>query len=99
MGTNFTQVTSLHFYSRYIYCGQISLSSLPLTTIFDILIAADELILDELVEYIQCYLLNYHKESMKQNFTTLYEKVFDYDSFNQLHDFFTEVASNDPTAI
>lgn len=50
------------------------------------LIAADELILEMLIDYIPDYLLEYYSDAMN---ALLYEKIFDYDSFRKLYTFYT----------
>src|SRR2546423_6407294 len=68
-------------------------------TLFDIIIAADELIPKTLLNYIQDSLVENHSNAMKQNFAFLYQTVFDYDSFRKLHTFCTEIASTRPETI
>src|SRR2546421_10971073 len=87
------------FAKRYIYSGQIPLSEYGVPTLLDILIAADELILEELIDYLQDYLIKHYNNDMKQNFALLYQTVFDYDAFQKLHAFCTEIASTSPELV
>jgi len=75
------------------------LSEYGVPTLIDILIAADELILEALIDYIQDYLIEHYSDAMKQNFALLYQTVFDYDSFQKLHSFYTEIASTRPDTV
>src|SRR5579863_565427 len=89
----------IKFAKRYIYSGEIALSEYNVSTLLEILIAADELILETLIDYIQDYIIEHHSEDMRQNFALLYQTVFDYNSFRKLHDFCTEIASTRPDEI
>ena len=44
-------------------------------TILDFLVAADELILEDLIDYLQTYLIERHSDDLQQNFATLYRGV------------------------
>ena len=54
------------FAKRYIYSGEITLSEYAVPTLLDILIAADELILEALIDYIQDYIIENYTNDMKQ---------------------------------
>ena len=75
------------------------MSDYGVPTLLDILIASDELILEALIDYIQEHVIEHHYDAIKQNFALLYETVFDYDSFQKLHDFCTEIASTFPERV
>jgi len=75
------------------------LSEYGVPTLLDILIAADELILETLIDYIQDFLIDHYNDDMKQSFALLYQIVFDYNSFGKLHTFCTEIASTSPDAV
>ncbi|PKY53743.1 POZ domain-containing protein, partial [Rhizophagus irregularis] len=53
---------------RYIYGGILSLNVQDPSEIFQILLAADELFLQELVDYLQKYLIENKSEWMEQHF-------------------------------
>ena len=61
---------------RYMYSGKIDLSDHGVPTLLDLLVAADELILEDLIEYIQEYLLEQYSESMVENFTMVNQVAF-----------------------
>jgi hypothetical protein len=95
----FNQVVIIDFAKRYIYSGEITLSEYGVPTLLDILIAADELMLETLINYAQDYIIENYGDDMKKNFALLYQTVFDYDSFQKLHSFCTEIASTSPQEI
>src|SRR6266487_4149591 len=88
-----------NYVKRYIYSGEITLSEYGVSTILDILISADELILEALIDHVQDYIIENYSDDMKQNFALLYQTVFDYDSFQKLHTFCTEIASTSPETV
>src|SRR5437867_3125104 len=72
--------------SRYIYCGSVNLTDYGIPTILDFLVSADELILEDLIDYLQTYLIEQHSDALKENFASLHEIVFEYDSITQLQE-------------
>jgi len=63
------------------------------------LVAADELILEDLIGYLQSYLIEQHSNDLKENFASLHQIVFEHDSFKLLHDFCATLAASQPEAI
>ncbi|RHZ72869.1 hypothetical protein Glove_236g19 [Diversispora epigaea] len=59
---------------KYIYGGKISLEKLENSTIFDLVIASNELELGELVEYLQIYLVNNCSSWLRLEFARIYRK-------------------------
>jgi hypothetical protein len=57
---------------RYIYGGVISLNEQEPSEILKILIAANQLILQELIDYLQEYLIENKSEWMEQYFEYIY---------------------------
>ena len=68
-------------------------------TILDFLVAADEFILEDLIEYLQTYLIEQHSDDLKENFASLHQIVSQHDSFTKLHDFCAAFAAAQPEAI
>jgi len=85
--------------SRYIYCGSVNLADYGIPTILDFLVAADELVLEELIDYLQTYLIEQHSDNLKENFASLHQIVFEHDSFTKLHDFCAKFTVAQPEAI
>ncbi|GES83720.1 BTB/POZ protein [Rhizophagus clarus] len=84
---------------RYIYSGRISLKEYSNLDIFNILVAANELSLQELISYLQSFLIKNKVEWMKQNFNLIYQMSFENDSFLDLQKFCTELISKQPEKI
>ncbi|GES83729.1 carbohydrate-binding module family 13 protein [Rhizophagus clarus] len=84
---------------RYIYGGKISLVEHDTLDIIKILIAASELSLQELVSYLQSFLIENKMNWMKQNFNLVYQTSFKNNSFLELQKFCTELISKQPEKI
>ena len=84
---------------RYLYCGSVNLADYGIPTILDFLVAADELVLQDLIDYLQSYLIEQHPNDLKQNFASLHQIVFDHASFTKLHDFCATFAACNPESI
>ncbi|UZO17634.1 uncharacterized protein OCT59_008982 [Rhizophagus irregularis] len=68
---------------KYIYSGKIDLLNCNGNQSFDLLFAAEELKLTELLEYIQENLIQQQIDWMDQNF--IHEKIFNYESLKKLN--------------
>ncbi|KAG9305716.1 hypothetical protein G9A89_005114 [Geosiphon pyriformis] len=66
---------------RYIYSGEISLNEHGPLTILELLIAADELILEKLIDHLEDYLIEHYAKELEENFATFHEKSFIHHSF------------------
>ena len=87
------------FYFRYIYGGRISLEEYDTSDIIKILIAASELSLQELVTYLQSFLIKKKASWMEQNFNLIYQTSFENDSFLTLQNYCTNLISKEPDKI
>ena len=67
--------------------------------IIKILVAASELNLQELVIYLQSFLIKNKENWMEQNFNLVYQTSFETDSFLELQKYCTEFISKDPDNI
>jgi hypothetical protein len=67
--------------------------------IIKILKVASELNLEELINYLQSFLIENEINWMEQNFNIVYQTSFEYDSLSNLQNFCTELASNEPEKI
>ncbi|KAG9292154.1 hypothetical protein G9A89_005298 [Geosiphon pyriformis] len=83
---------------RYIYSGEISLNEHGVLTILELLIAADELILENLINHLEDYLIGQQAKELKENFATFYETSFMHHSFKKLQKFCTEISIKNPSA-
>ncbi|EXX68704.1 uncharacterized protein OCT59_008893 [Rhizophagus irregularis] len=86
------------FILKYLYTGVINFHEQELREIFDLLIAADELILDELKDQIQEYLIEHEYTQIQQNIVQVLHIVFGHDVtiFKKLRDYSVERVCNNP---
>ncbi|EXX78497.1 uncharacterized protein OCT59_020968 [Rhizophagus irregularis] len=84
---------------RYIYGGSLSIGKYDTSDIIKILIAANELNLQELVEYLQLTLIKNNANWMEQNFNFIYQTSFVNDSFLELQKYCTDLISKEPEKI
>src|SRR5579871_6007998 len=87
------------FHCRYIYGGTLSLEEYEISDIVKILVAANELGLQELVVYLQSFLLENKGNWMEQNFSLIYQTSFENDSFLELQKYCTELTTKNPDKI
>src|SRR5205085_11846106 len=89
----------LFFIFRYIYGGNLSLEEYDTLDIVKILVAADELSLQELIIYLQSFLTKNKSNWMEQNFNFIYQTSFGSDSFLELQKYCTDLISKEPNKI
>ncbi|PKY53581.1 hypothetical protein RhiirA4_447662 [Rhizophagus irregularis] len=77
---------------RYIYTGELDLTKQLCEDILELLIASDELLLEELVEYLQEYLIQQQKNWVQQNSVFILNK---FASYKKLQDYCLESACED----
>src|SRR4051794_26033534 len=87
------------FYFRYIYGGRLSLEEYDTSDIVNILTAASELRLQELVAYLQSFLIENKANWTGQNFNLIYQISFENDSFLVLQQYCTDLMSKEPDKI
>ncbi|EXX56584.1 uncharacterized protein OCT59_020949 [Rhizophagus irregularis] len=84
---------------RYIYGGRLSLDRYDILDIIKILIAANELNLQELVNHLQLYIIENHQKWMEQSFNLVYQTSLENDSFFELQKHCTDLISRRPYKI
>src|SRR6266498_4830256 len=84
------------FYFRYIYGGRLSLEEYDNSDIIKILVAANELSLQELITYLQSFLIENKANWMEQNFDLIYQISFENDSFLKLQKYCTDLITKGP---
>ncbi|KAG9300218.1 hypothetical protein G9A89_002664 [Geosiphon pyriformis] len=84
---------------RYIYNGEISIDKFKVSEILELLIVANEFILENLINYLEDYIIEHHEKELKENFANLHEISFKHESFKKLQGFCTEVAAKNPAII
>ncbi|GBC38716.2 hypothetical protein GLOIN_2v1473716 [Rhizophagus irregularis DAOM 181602=DAOM 197198] len=84
---------------KYIYGGILTLDNINTLEIIDVLIASEILKLQEIVNYLQSYLIKTKSNWMQENFTLIHNSIFQHASFVELQNFFTDFMSNYPEKI
>uniref|UniRef100_U9UF49 BTB domain-containing protein n=1 Tax=Rhizophagus irregularis (strain DAOM 181602 / DAOM 197198 / MUCL 43194) TaxID=747089 RepID=U9UF49_RHIID len=84
---------------RYIYGGIISLNGQETSDILNTLVAADELHLQELVNYLQNYLIENNSEWLEQHFELIHRTSFQSNSLSELQNFCTNLMAESPDKI
>src|SRR5215469_9520212 len=87
------------FYYRYIYSGVLSLNEQDNSEIFKVLLAADELLLQELVDYLQKYFIENKSEWMEQHFELIHRTSFQSNSLLELQQFCTDFMAKSPEKV
>ena len=72
--------------SRYMYVGELNVTKQSVEDIFGLLIASDELLLEELFKHVQDHLLENQTSWIQQNFTLVFHSVFKLSSCKKLQD-------------
>ncbi|GET03449.1 carbohydrate-binding module family 13 protein [Rhizophagus clarus] len=81
---------------RYIYGGRLSLKECDTADIIKLLVAANELNFQELIVYVQSFLIENKADWMKQNFDLIYRTSFENESFLDLQKYCNDLISNEP---
>ncbi|EXX62199.1 uncharacterized protein OCT59_029212 [Rhizophagus irregularis] len=84
---------------KYIYGGIITLNEKEPLEILRVLVAADQLYLQEIVDYLQEYLINNDYEWMEQHFGLVYQTSFQSNSLLELQNFCTNCMAKSPQKI
>ncbi|UZO02475.1 uncharacterized protein OCT59_020955 [Rhizophagus irregularis] len=84
---------------RYIYGGKLSLKECDTSDIIKILISANELNLQELVSYLQLYIIKNNENWMEENFNLVYQTSFENNSFLELQNYCVDLISKGPDKI
>ena len=87
------------FYFRYIYGGRLSLEEYDISDIIKILVAANELSLQELIPYLESFLIENKANWIEQNFDLIYQTSFENNSFLELQKYCTDLISKNPDKI
>ncbi|GES81108.1 hypothetical protein GLOIN_2v1784878 [Rhizophagus clarus] len=81
---------------RFIYCGNIELKNLQGPEVLKLLIAVDELNIQQLITHIQEYLIEHQTEFLHQNPTGILETVYQHETFTDLWNFCLEKICEEP---
>ncbi|EXX57868.1 hypothetical protein GLOIN_2v1487826 [Rhizophagus irregularis DAOM 181602=DAOM 197198] len=72
---------------KYIYAGELDLTNQPGENILELLVASDELVIEELFEHLQDYLIEKRQTWVKQNFVFVLHTVFKIVRCKKLQDY------------
>src|SRR3989442_3598707 len=89
-------INYLNFKFRFIYCGNIELKNLQGPDVLKLLIAVDELNIQQLISHIQEFLINHQTEFLHQNPTDILETVYQHETFTDLWNFCLEKVCEEP---
>ncbi|GBB98676.1 hypothetical protein RclHR1_00330003 [Rhizophagus clarus] len=81
---------------RYIYTGELNLGKYSGENVLRLLITSDELILEELFEHVQDYLIKKRTTWIQENFVLVLHTVSRLTSCKKLHDYCLESICEDP---
>ncbi|GBB94900.1 hypothetical protein RclHR1_24360003 [Rhizophagus clarus] len=84
---------------RFIYCGNIELKNLQGLDVLNLLIAVDELNIQQLISHIQEYLVKHQTEFLLQNPTGILEIVYQHETLTDLWDFCLETICKEPKTL
>ncbi|GBC03048.1 hypothetical protein RclHR1_04970002 [Rhizophagus clarus] len=84
---------------KYIYGGIISLNEQEPSEILKVLVAADQLNLQELIDYLQKYLIENKSEWVEQYFELIYRTSFQSNSLLELQQYCTNFIANSPDKV
>ncbi|EXX76650.1 hypothetical protein GLOIN_2v1478619 [Rhizophagus irregularis DAOM 181602=DAOM 197198] len=81
---------------RFIYSGNIELKNLQGSDILKLLIAVDEINIQQLVFYIQEYLIKHQTEFLHQNAISILETVYQHETFTDLWNYCLQIICEEP---
>src|SRR6201996_619114 len=81
---------------RFIYSGNIELKNMQGPDVLKLLIAVDELNMQQLISHIQEFLIKHKAEFLKQNPTGILETVYQHETFTELWNFCLGKICNEP---
>ncbi|CAG8459940.1 12107_t:CDS:2 [Funneliformis caledonium] len=84
---------------KYIYSATIAFEKYDVMHLLDVLVAADELLLSEMAESIQEYLLNHKAEWLQKDFTKLLRKSQEFDWCGKVQECCQAIVCNDPLCL
>ncbi|CAG8575519.1 675_t:CDS:2 [Funneliformis mosseae] len=84
---------------KYIYSGDIDLNSKDTSDILELLIASDELLLQELFNHVQSYLLTNKKEWIKKNVVKVHRTINSHEGCQKLQNFCLETICKNPLLV
>ncbi|EXX78801.1 hypothetical protein GLOIN_2v130112 [Rhizophagus irregularis DAOM 181602=DAOM 197198] len=84
---------------KYIYNGNLDFNEQNGMILLEVLKLADELCLTEILDYIQDYILKYHKNWLRENFYKVYQFTLKHNEFFKLNEYIKDIITNAPEFI
>ncbi|RGB27547.1 hypothetical protein C1646_819702 [Rhizophagus diaphanus] len=84
---------------RYLYGGVLELSELTEKDILELLVALDELLIDNIIDDIQNYLLNNNTDWIDQNFVYYHQIVFRHEVLKKLRNHWNNTVCREPNLL
>ncbi|RHZ73533.1 hypothetical protein Glove_230g215 [Diversispora epigaea] len=84
---------------KYIYYGIIDTENIDTKIIYKLMIAANELKLEELFIKLESHLLEFEASWLKTNFSLVYNSIFKYNNFKNLEKFCNDIIVKHPSII
>ncbi|CAB4410592.1 unnamed protein product [Rhizophagus irregularis] len=81
---------------RYMYTGILDLREKASADILELLVASDELLMEELITFVQKYLIENQSDWLQNNFVKVLHTVFQFESCKELQDYCLESICEDP---
>src|SRR5581483_11742621 len=93
------KIYASNFYFRYIYGGKISLEEYDTSDIIKILVTGNKFGLQDLITFLQTFLIETKSNWMEQNFNLIYQISYENNSFLELQKYCTDLTSKEPDKI
>ncbi|RHZ86055.1 hypothetical protein Glove_55g59 [Diversispora epigaea] len=84
---------------KYIYSGIINIENMDPTTIYELMIVANELTFEELSIKLEGFLVDYLASWLKTQFSLIYHSIFNYNEFKGLKIFYNDIIIKSPGMI
>ncbi|GBB90438.1 hypothetical protein RclHR1_01740015 [Rhizophagus clarus] len=81
---------------RYVYSGVLKLNELTAKDILDLLVALDELCINNIIDDVQNYLLNNNSNWISQNFVYYHQIIFQHEAFTKLQNDWNNTVCREP---
>ncbi|CAG8594108.1 7827_t:CDS:2 [Paraglomus occultum] len=84
---------------KYMYSGSIALEEVDVKEIINLLIATDELLLKELFDYVEDFILEHEREWVEAHVVYVHRSVYQHESCSKLQDFCLKTICKSPHTV
>ncbi|RHZ51195.1 hypothetical protein Glove_482g68 [Diversispora epigaea] len=84
---------------KYIYGGMINIENTDIRTIYELMVSANELELEELSVKLESYLIESKASWLRTHFSLVYHSIFDSNEFNGLKKFYNDIIAKHPNLV